>query len=342
MSIVKQLSHFGSSMSLLIVEDEKELTGELVDLLKVFFKSVDFAYNGEEALKKYKKNRSDIILTDITMPKMNGITMSRKIKAINPEQAIIVLSAHGDTKYMIELIDINIDQFILKPFDKNTLFFKLLKVAEYLDYKREFEIFYKKKHREMLLNTLEIDEKDAQNLDDAQMEAAIQNEDYHFSHTKEGANDFMEAIQGDNLLWEAFKDDIPELLQLSEEFGEDIDKLDLEDLNEETRDSMVQTIHGYILIFSTLDQMVRMTEVLGQLTQFLEDLDIPSLTATQQKKLKVLEFIHNDIARFLQTVFIYKDSVDIYYLEDSLESSIARLKNDVLGIEIEEDELELF
>ncbi len=347
MSIIKELNYYSSSMSLLVVEDEKELNNELVSMLGMFFQSIDYAYDGKEALEKYKLNKPDIILTDITMPKMDGITMSRKIKIVNPNQSIIVLSAHDDTKFMIELIDIRIDQFILKPFDKNTLFYKLLKVAEEITYKKEFDLFYKEKLKQRLspvadkIKEVKVEvEVKAENIIEEVMPS--ENDNHHFSHTKEDANNFMDDIHSDNLIWQAFKDDIPELMQLSVEFGEDIEKIDLEGLSSNIRDSIVQIIHGYILIFSTLDQMVRMTEVLSQLTQFLEELEVDTLTEQQLKKLKVLEFIHEDIKRFLQTVFVYQDTVDIYYLEDSLESSIMQMRNDVLGIEVEEDELELF
>ena len=177
-----------------------------------------------------------------------------------------------------------------------------------------------------------------------QEKETIQIEEYNLSHQVETADSFMDDIQSDSLIWNTFKNDIPELMQLSTEFTDDIDQIDLDGmLSCETRDSIVQTIHGYILIFSTLDQMLRMTEALDLLADFLDQLDIDSLTSQQQKKLKILEFINNDITRFLQTVFVYKDDVDIYYLEDSLESSIMQLKNDVLGVEEDEDEeLELF
>jgi len=357
MSVLQELNYFGNTMSLLVVEDEKELNNELVSMLEIFFKSVDFAYNGKEGLEKYKTHRYDIILTDITMPKMDGIMMSKEIKRLNQDQSIIVLSAHGDIKYMIELIDIKVDQFILKPFDKNTLFYKLLKVTEEITYKKEFEVFYKEKKRNRLLSKVTISndefdqsqaivENDKEPIVLESTEIKQEDDNYHFSHKKEHADDFMNELQNDNLIWETFKDDIPELIQLSEEFKEDIDAMNLEDLHENTRDSMAQTIHSYIIIFSTLDQMVRMTEVLEQLARFLEELDVVNLTEIQQKKLKVLEFIYEDLNRFIQTVFIYQDTVDIYYLEDSLESSITQMKNDVLGLnsndEDDDDELELF
>ncbi len=342
MSLIKELKHFGSSLSLLVVEDEKELNSELVSMLSIFFKSVDFAYDGKEGLEKFNKIKPDIILTDISMPKMDGITMSQEIKNVYRDQHIVVLSAHGETKLMIQLIDISIDQFILKPFDRNTLMYKLLRVAENITYKKEFDKFYKQKTQERLdfLNKNNQEDKSTEEVSTAVTPEDTSSDNY--SHKKEDANNFMDDIQNDNLIWQTFKDDIPELMQLSEEFSEDIDRIDLEGLTDEIRNSIVQIVHGYILIFSTLDQMVRMTEVLSQLTAFLEELDIEELTMQQQKKIRILEFINNDITRFLQTVFVYQDTVDIYYLEDSLESSIQQMKNDVLGLEVEEDELELF
>ena len=345
MSITRELKHFTGLLSLLIVEDEKELNSELVSILSLFFDSVDFAYNGKDGLELYKKNKYDIVLTDISMPKMDGITMSRKIKTINNMQSILVLSAHSDTKYMIELIDIGISQFILKPFDRNTLMFKLLKVAETIVYKKEFDKFFKQKQIERIEfikeeENIKVEEKKLENIIEENNSSNAQN---GLSHLVENADHFMDELKEDSLLWDTFENDIPELMQLSQEFSEDIDTMDLEnELKTETRDSIVQILHGYILIFSTLDQMLKMTEALNLLANFLDELDIDTLTQHQHQQLKILEFINNDITRFLQTVFVYKDNVDIYYLEDSLESSITQLKNDILGIEIEEEELEFF
>ena len=145
MSIIIDLKEVASSLSLLVVEDEKELNNELVSILSLLFYSVDFAYNGVDGLERYKKTKPDIVLTDISMPKMNGIEMSRHIKDIKPTAHIIVLSAHSDTKHLIDLIDINIDQFILKPFDKNTFLFKLHKVAKKITLEKKLKKASKKK-----------------------------------------------------------------------------------------------------------------------------------------------------------------------------------------------------
>ena len=323
MSLVTELAYFGKNMSLLIVEDEKDVNEGLVSLLDPFFKNIYFAYDGVEAIQTYKANKPDIILTDISMPNMDGIIMSKEIKKINYDQAIIVLSAHSDVKYMIELIDIKIDQFILKPFEKNTLFYKILKVAEEITYKKEFDKFFKDKKQKRLLSLQQTQSKPQQTVSSQNTDSVSyqDGENYHFSHKREDAKEFMNTIKKDNLLWEAFKDDIPELLQLCEDLSDDVFKIELEGFIPEIQNGLMETISRFIAIFSELDEMVKMTEVLEDMIKFLGELNPDTLSKEQTEKLKLLEYIYEDINRFIQTVFVYQDTVDIYYLEVCNESS---------------------
>lgn len=350
LSLLSELKHFTNNLTLLIVEDEMALNSELESMMSLLFKDVFVAFDGVDGLDKYKKHRADIILTDISMPKMNGIKMSQEIKNIKRDQHIVVLSAHGDTNFMIDLIDVGIDQFILKPLDRNTLMYKLLKVAENIVYKKEFDKFYKEKEKERLSKTIKIDQNQSKEteLNDTitaekiTVTEELPKEEYNYSHVREDASDFMESIENDDIIWQAFKDDVDELMQLSSDFSDYMDVFNLTGImTSDIKDNVVQILHSFVHIFATLDQMVKMTEVLESFAGFLDQLDIDTLTQEQHKQLKMLEFINNDISRFLQTVFVYRDKVDIYYLEDSLESSIEQLKNEILGVEIEdEDDME--
>jgi hypothetical protein len=87
--------------------------------------------------------------------------------------------------------------------------------------------------------------------------------------------------------------------------------------------------------------MTKMAGIMKSFAIFLNNLDVDSLTHKQHKCFKMLEFINLDLSRFVQTVFINKENIDIYYLEDSLSSSIKQLENEILGI-VEEDEAEFF
>jgi len=114
-------------LSVLFVEDHDEVRDSTVEILENYFKIVDTARDGEEGLEKYldffKKTDSyyDILITDIEMPVLNGVSLVKEIKKINESQQIIVLSAHDESHYLLELINIGIFQFITKPIDINTL-----------------------------------------------------------------------------------------------------------------------------------------------------------------------------------------------------------------------------
>jgi serine phosphatase RsbU (regulator of sigma subunit) len=120
-----KLKVVAKDLQILFVEDEKLVRIEIEEILSRIFKSVDLASNGKDGLKQYTKNKYDIVISDIKMPVMNGVEFVRHIKKINPEQKIIIISAHDDSDYLINLIDIGIDNYILKPL-KVGYFLKIL------------------------------------------------------------------------------------------------------------------------------------------------------------------------------------------------------------------------
>ena len=93
------LEKYAKDISILFVEDDKSIAKEMELLLNEIFVNIEVAYNGIEALEKYnsfyKQNNQyfDLIITDIQMPKMNGIELIKDIYKQNPNQKIIVLSA---------------------------------------------------------------------------------------------------------------------------------------------------------------------------------------------------------------------------------------------------------
>ena len=68
-------------------------------------------------MDKYREGSYDIVITDINMPVMSGVKLSREIKASNKKQVIIVISAHDEAKYLLDLINMGVDNFVLKPLD---------------------------------------------------------------------------------------------------------------------------------------------------------------------------------------------------------------------------------
>lgn len=120
-SYLKKVQQECQDLTLLYVEDDRVLSDATHKTLNSFFKSITLAYDGQEGLQKYQEQDFDMIITDIMMPIMDGKEMSRQIHQINPDQAIIVMSAHEEAKYLIELIEIGIYKFIQKPPNLKTL-----------------------------------------------------------------------------------------------------------------------------------------------------------------------------------------------------------------------------
>jgi len=119
-------------LTLLYVEDEQVAREELEEYLKIAVGKLYVAKDGEEALALFKEYHPDIVLTDISMPKMNGLEMSKRIKQLSILTPIIVATAFDNSKYMVEAIEIGIDGYMLKPLNLQTMSEKLNQTAKHL------------------------------------------------------------------------------------------------------------------------------------------------------------------------------------------------------------------
>ncbi|EAI0168261.1 response regulator transcription factor [Campylobacter jejuni] len=113
---------------ILVVEDEVKARESMINILSERFSKVIGAQNGDEGLKKFKKFKPDLVITDIAMPIMDGLDMAREIKEISDDVPIVVLSAYSEKEGLLRSIDIGIDKYLIKPVDIEELF----KVLDYL------------------------------------------------------------------------------------------------------------------------------------------------------------------------------------------------------------------
>lgn len=125
-------------LSLLIVEDEKNLAKLLKDALLEFFQKTNVAYDGEEGLMFYEALEPDIVITDIMIPKLSGLEMAKKIKEINPNQHIIILSAYSDTQKLLNAIDVGVVKYFIKPFDPDELLEYISSISQKILKSRQF------------------------------------------------------------------------------------------------------------------------------------------------------------------------------------------------------------
>ena len=116
---------------ILIVDDHQMFIDGLKSLLRKqeTFIVVAEALNGNEALKILEKQKIDIVLTDISMPQMSGIELTKIVKLKYPEIKVIVISMHNDHSVVSEIIMAEAEGYILKNTGKKELFDALTKVA---------------------------------------------------------------------------------------------------------------------------------------------------------------------------------------------------------------------
>jgi len=129
MNLTEELKTLTKDLTILYVEDEDDTRFQVSQILQLFFKEVFIGINGEEALELYKKHDVDLVMTDLTMPKMDGHSMILEIRKINPIQHIIVLTAHNSSENLMQTIDLQIDGFLLKPLKMDKLLTLLFKVT---------------------------------------------------------------------------------------------------------------------------------------------------------------------------------------------------------------------
>ena len=121
MNNIKLMFKYTKMLNVLYVEDDAVLLKSTKKVLDNYFNKVDVAINGKNGLQMYdeynKKNNYyyDLIITDINMPLMNGIDMSKEILDKNQMQSIIIITAYDEVEKLREAIDIGISGFIAKP-----------------------------------------------------------------------------------------------------------------------------------------------------------------------------------------------------------------------------------
>lgn len=108
-------------MQILIVEDEEKIAGFLKRGLIEERYAVDVASDGEEALYKYDINEYDLIILDLMIPKVDGITVCHKIRSSNSNIPILILTARDNIEDKIKGLDCGADDYMTKPFSFSEL-----------------------------------------------------------------------------------------------------------------------------------------------------------------------------------------------------------------------------
>lgn len=124
------LEEYKKTFNILYIEDDKALVHKIKLILQKNFKSVFVASNGEEALKIFKSNNINLIISDINMPIIDGLTFLKNLRKINTDISFIFLTAKQEVNTIIDAIEYNISGYILKPIDLNNFLCIINKTIE--------------------------------------------------------------------------------------------------------------------------------------------------------------------------------------------------------------------
>jgi two-component system chemotaxis response regulator CheY len=118
-------------INILIADDLTFIKLVLRDLVeKAGFRVVGEASNGEEAVELYQDKRPDVVLMDITMPKVDGLAALKQILSIDPEAKVIMCSALGQQSLIVQALQLGAKDFIVKPFREERVISAIKKILD--------------------------------------------------------------------------------------------------------------------------------------------------------------------------------------------------------------------
>jgi len=141
-------------LSILYVEDEDDIREMLKDVTMDEFKRFITAKDGIEGLQKFKENGFDIVITDIEMPKMDGLSLAEEIKKISKQIPVILLTAYSEKERLFKAIDVGVVKYLVKPFTPDKLLDVICEIAKkHLEIDKKIEllpnIYYDKSKKEV-------------------------------------------------------------------------------------------------------------------------------------------------------------------------------------------------
>lgn len=125
------------TVSLLYVEDDTATRELVTNILELNDYNCIVAENGRQGLELYRRHAPEIVLSDIMMPDMNGLEMARAIRTDFPETQFIFMTALGESKFILEAIDIGVTQYVVKPVEMPKLLAAISHCAAIISLKAE-------------------------------------------------------------------------------------------------------------------------------------------------------------------------------------------------------------
>lgn len=137
------------SLTVLYVEDDDITRTMVAQILTRWVGKLLLAADGQEGLYLFTRYRPDVVVTDIQMPVMDGLQMSRAIKEMDRDTPVIVTTAFNDQTYFLQAIEIGIDRYLAKPINAEHLMEAIARSGQIMLERRELQQFHEKAEEEL-------------------------------------------------------------------------------------------------------------------------------------------------------------------------------------------------
>lgn len=318
----------------LLIDDDAVILDIFKKVLSKYFKLIKTASDGAEAWEMYRKEKFDLVISDIEMPKTNGIMLSKGIRAKNPEQVILISSAYTEESYLVELLNIGVDGFLKKPVSLDNLSSTILRVLKSIQVKQDKQRIIFQKYANAFANkNVEVPKSRFQ------QELEVKEEE----QVKSNIQTFIEKAKLESpTSYEEFQSQQAELMDSLNELSDDFDTMSLRSYQDrDSYESFINHLYKVYGIFSGCNSLHKEAAEIRRLAEILDNTDIEDLEDYQIEAFDILEFFVTDIKQFVIDMFVDKNVEDVNGFHDSLRENITLFENTLVQVE-EDDELEFF
>lgn len=130
---MKTIENYKKTINIMYIEDDALATSKLKNILEKYYNKIIIASNGEDAFEKMKNEpKIDLIISDINMPKMDGLQFLEELRKVNSDTPFVFVTARDEPDKMLKAIQLDINNYILKPINLQNLLSILDKIIEKL------------------------------------------------------------------------------------------------------------------------------------------------------------------------------------------------------------------
>lgn len=329
-----ELKRLAKGKKLLIVEDEAHTRDVLAKFLGDYFPLIKTAVDGDDGWQTYRQENFDIVISDIEMPKTNGVMLSKGIKARNPRQVIVISSAYTDESYLVDLINIGIDGFLKKPVNLDQIYATMVKALTIVQLHKETQrVQFKKITQEVTKKDIAMTKSPYQ----------LQLEESDTNDIKTTVKEFMENLQKNDpetyLFLEGQKEILFEILHDMVENYEMFTYKQYTDI--ESYENMIDDISRLYNTLEFFEKVKNTASEIYRLITLLKSINLEELSTEQRDgAFDILGYLIDDIKQYILDMFYEQNVEDINYFHDSLKENITTFENTLNNNNVYDDEIE--